>query len=210
MNDPRALFAHAATADALYRSTLRALVGERTGYRVWRSHTGREGVEGMDEGWIALWGGHWSDRGTKQHWEREEIVERWRNQARGVEYFGEMRSPSRLVGIDSHAYRAALDGDRWPTRREIVRALAESARDGLTSQQVTTTVDRLFPEITLERGRRESFLGLHDTWSRVASHSRQIDVHERERSGESRSIGDRERGGRERERESEELHRGSR
>jgi hypothetical protein len=208
INDPRSLFAHAVAADAVYRASLRSLVHSYAGYRVWRSPSGREGVEGMDEGWLALWGGHWAERGSKVLWGRDEIRDRWRDQARRVELFGEMRSPARREGVDPHLYRAALYGDRWPTRRDLVRAVADGAREGLRGGEVAVIVDRSFPELRDDRGLRERPISLSAAWERAPVHSL---VLERE-SGPSRvspsRVESRERGGDILERD--ELHRGSR
>ncbi len=172
INDARSLFAHALTADAVYRASLRSLVQSYAGYRVWRSPSGREGVEGMDEGWLALWGGHWSERGSKVLWRRDEIRERWRDQARSVELFGEMRSPALRDGVDPHPYRASLYGDRWPTRRDIVRAVADGVRDGIRGDDVAAVVDRSFPELRHDRGLRERPISLYEAWERGPIQSR--------------------------------------
>ena len=173
MNDPRALGAHLVTADALYRSTLRARVRELTGYRAWRSLSGREGIEGLDEGWMALWGGHWSERGAKRYWNRDEIVEQWRRQASRMEHFGEMVAPPHYSGVHPHLYRASLYGERWPTRRDIVRALADGAVEGLSGSRVEALADGIFPEFAYDRGLHEQSIPLHEAWTRGPAQSRE-------------------------------------
>src|SRR5665213_1364730 len=75
--DSRGLFAHALAADALYRTSLRHELAERTPWTAWRSFNGIEHVAGLDEGYRALWGGHHAERGEKLHWERRDARETW-------------------------------------------------------------------------------------------------------------------------------------
>jgi hypothetical protein len=60
--DSRALFAHALAADALYRASLRHELASRTRWTAWRSFEGIERVDGLDEGYRALW---WGTTGTE-------------------------------------------------------------------------------------------------------------------------------------------------
>ena len=89
--DARSLYAHAPAADALYRSSLRYEVAQRTPWRPWRSFRGVEMVAGLDEGYRALWGGHHADRGEKLYWTREDAVERWGDDLRALRARGRRR-----------------------------------------------------------------------------------------------------------------------
>ena len=115
--DARALRAHAPTADALYRSTLRHELAERTPWHAWRSFTGVEMVAGLDEGWRELWGGHHPDGGTKLHWSRADTRGRWTEDAARFEERGVVPAPVRRSGVDEHAFGAALEGRPSVARR---------------------------------------------------------------------------------------------
>ena len=154
--DSRALFAHAATADALYRSSLRAGVANSTPYVPWRSFEGVEHVAGLDEGYRALWGGHFSDRGVKHHWTREEALATWRNDLSRFETHGAVRAPARSGGyLDEHAFGAAFEGRPGVSRRHLVEAWANAATWGSTARDVVDSVDRLYPALRDSRGVRE-------------------------------------------------------
>jgi hypothetical protein len=159
--DARSLYVHARAADALYRSSLRSLVAETTPWTPWRSFGGVEHVVGLDEGYRALWGGHFEDRGEKHHWRREEIVARWREDARRFEAQGEVRATSveRDV-IDEHTFASALEGLREITRRHLVSAWANAASYGVGVEETSRSIDALYPTLRNSRGVREDTIGL--------------------------------------------------
>jgi len=161
--DARSLYAHARTADALYRSSLRQLIGEETPWVTWRSFRGVEHVLGVDEGYRALWGGHFDDRGEKYHWRRDEIVARWREDMVRFEALGEVPAPTRdRAGVDEHAFGAALEGSREITRRQLVGAWANAATYGQGAQEIARSIDALYPSLRDSRGVRESSIGISE------------------------------------------------
>lgn len=161
--DARSLYVHAQAADALYRSSLRRLVSEQTPWVTWRSFRGVEHVVGLDEGYRALWGGHFDDRGEKRHWRRDEIVARWRSDAGRFEAAGEVSAPTRdRASVDEHAFGAALEGSREISRRQLVSAWANAASFGERAEDVTRTIDELYPSRRASRGVREDSIGINE------------------------------------------------
>jgi hypothetical protein len=159
--DARSLFVHARAADALYRSSLRHLVAQDTPWQAWRSFGGVEHVVGLDEGYRALWGGHFGDRGEKRHWRRSDILERWASDERRFEPQGAVRAPRvDRSRVDEHAFGAALEGSREITRRQLVGAWANAASFGAPAEDVTRSIDVLYPSLQSSRGVRESSIGL--------------------------------------------------
>lgn len=154
--DSRSLFAHAATADALYRSSLRAGIASATPYAPWRSFEGVEHVAGLDEGYRVLWGGHFADRGLKRHWTRDEALATWRSDVSRFETHGAVRTPARTPGyLDEHSFGAAFEGRPGVARRHLVEAWANAATWGSNAREVTDSVDRLYPTMSTSRGVRE-------------------------------------------------------
>lgn len=149
--DSRSLFAHVATADALYRSTLRLEVNRRTSHTAWRSFSGTEGVTGLDEGYRALWGGHSDERGPKVAWGRDEVLRRWDHDRERFEEIGVLREPPR-VEFDAHRYRASFEGATRITRRDLVRAFADASTFGVAVPELNAAIDRLHPNLRLTRG----------------------------------------------------------
>ncbi|NNN10016.1 MAG: relaxase domain-containing protein [Acidimicrobiaceae bacterium] len=161
--DSRALFAHVATADALYRSSLRAGVSSATPYALWRSFEGVEHVAGLDEGYRVLWGGHFADRGVKQHWSRREALATWHDDLSRFEVHGTMASPVRDPGLlDEHTFTAAFEGRPGVARRHLVQAWANAATWGSSARDVTESVDELYPDMSAARGVREEMLSVHE------------------------------------------------
>ncbi len=159
--DARSLYVHARAADALYRTSLRHLVAERTPWVVWRSFGGAEHVVGQDEGYRALWGGHFDDRGEKRHWRRDEVVARWSEDQRRFESAGLVAAPERdRSTIDEHAFAAALEGSREITRRQLVGAWANAAVYGSAISDVDRSVNAFYPSLRDSRGVREGTIGL--------------------------------------------------
>jgi hypothetical protein len=161
--DARSLYVHAHAADALYRSSLRQIVGEETPWLTWRSFRGVEHVVGLDEGYRALWGGHFDDRGLKYHWKREEIVARWRDDVRRFESAGEVSPPTlNRANVDEHAFGSALEGSREISRRQLVSAWANAASFGERAESITGSIDALYPSLRGSRGVRESSIGISE------------------------------------------------
>ena len=119
--DSRGLFAHLVAADALYRTSLRHELSERTPWSAWRSFEGVEHVVGLDEGYRALWGGHHAERGEKLHWRRRDAVEQWSKDRGRFESLGAIEPPSRHRStLDEHGFAAALEGRGDVARRHPV------------------------------------------------------------------------------------------
>ena len=158
--DSRALFAHAPAADALYRSSLRFELGQRTSWTAWRSFAGVEHVSGVDEGYRALWGGHHPGRGEKLAWQRGETLEKWRDDLTRFEPQGAVRVPQRAHdALDEHAFGASLEGRHDVARRHVVTAWANAASFGQAPGELGRSVDRLYPELRDSRGVRERTIG---------------------------------------------------
>jgi hypothetical protein len=161
--DSRGLFAHLVAADALYRTSLRHELGERTPWTAWRSFEGVEHVVGLDEGYRALWGGHHADRGEKMHWRREDAVNHWRSDFARFESLGVIEPPSRhRTTLDEHGFAGALEGRNDVARRHVITAWSNAARFGQSSVGVTRAVDALYPTLAGARGVREPSIGLRE------------------------------------------------
>jgi hypothetical protein len=161
--DSRSLFAHVATADALYRSSLRARIARDTPHAPWRSFEGVEHVAGLDEGYRVLWGGHHADRGEKRHWSRDEVLDSWGQDLERFESHGALVVPARARDhLDEHAFRSAFEGRHDVARRHVVQAWANAATFGQTSASVATSVDLLYPTLRQSRGVRETTINLRE------------------------------------------------
>ncbi len=159
--DARALVAHALAADALYRATLRHEVAQRAGYEVWRSFAGVEHVSGLDEGYRALWPGRHALRGEKTHWERPDVVARWRDERRRVVLVGARPSPTRHRStLDEHRFAGAFEGRLEVARRHVVAAWADAAVFGQGASDTLASVDALYPELRPGRGVHEVTVGV--------------------------------------------------
>ncbi|MGD0055099.1 MAG: relaxase domain-containing protein [Acidimicrobiales bacterium] len=159
--DSRALFAHVNAADALYRSSLRHELAQRTTWTAWRSFNGVDHVEGQDEGYRALWGGHHDGRGEKLRWQRGETLEHWRRDLARFAPEGALTSPPRPRGrLDEHVFSGALEGRVDVTRRDVVRAWADAATFGQSAQELDAAIDRFYPALQTSRGVREATIPL--------------------------------------------------
>ena len=159
--DSRALYAHGAAADALYRCTLRAEVARTTPFVPWRSFEGVEHVQGLDEGYRVLWGGHHPDRGMKRHWSREDARAAWSRDIARFEPHGARRSPvARVDELNEHAFAAAFEGRDLVARRHVVAAWANAAVFGADAASVSASVDHWYPELSDSRGVREGLIGV--------------------------------------------------
>ena len=157
--DGRALRAHATTADSLYRSQLREEIGRTTSWTPWRSFGGGELVGGLDEGYRALWGGHFDDRPPKQLWTREGIQAKWARDLERFEPLTEVALPERTKpAFNHHRYRASLSTVTSIHRRDVMEALADALVFGGSAAEVTRQVDRWYPELRDSRGLREEVL----------------------------------------------------
>ena len=171
--DSRALFAHVATADALYRASLRAGVAGATPYSPWRSFEGVEHVEGLDEGYRVLWGGHFADRGEKRHWTRADARATWTRDLDRFESHGAVPAPRRAHGVlAEHAFAASFEGLAHVTRRHLVRAWSDAATWGSGAADVTASVDRFYPGLTGARGVREESISVRDARMVAATRER--------------------------------------
>lgn len=159
--DSRALFAHARTADALYRASLRYELAQRTPYQSRRTFAGADAIVGLDEGYRALWGGRHDSRGEKHLWTREAITERWRNDLERFQPTS--RALARVEAsrtLDEHSFGATLEGRCEVARRHVVEAWSDAAITGQDPRSVQANVDRLYPEFADGRGVRERTIGV--------------------------------------------------
>jgi hypothetical protein len=160
--DARALYAHAKTADALYRSSLRHELAERTPWSAWRSFEGVEHVIGLDEGYRAIWAGHHQDRGEKLAWSRDETLAAWARDQSRFEPLGVVRAPARGAGLDEHRFAGALEGRHDVTRRHVVAAWANAASFGQHPTDLTRAVDDLYPALRGRGGVYETTMPVRD------------------------------------------------
>jgi len=144
--DSRALYAHASTADALYRASLRHELSERTPWRAWRSFEGVERVVGLDEGYRALWSGHHRERGEKLSWSREQTLASWARDQDRFESLGVVKAGRESENaFDEHRFAGAFEGRLDVARRHLIAAWADAATFGQDPQQLTNAVDELYP-----------------------------------------------------------------
>ena len=159
--DSRALFAHATTADALYRSSLRFELPERTKWTAWRSFEGIEHVVGVDEGFRALWGGHHSGRGEKLYWTRSDTVAAWRSDLTRYVPHGELVAPPHdRTLLDEHSFAGAFEGRIDVARRHVVQAWSNAAIYGHDPLVGSDAINDLYPRLQGARGVREQTIGV--------------------------------------------------
>ncbi|MGH9020779.1 MAG: relaxase domain-containing protein, partial [Acidimicrobiales bacterium] len=158
--DSRSLFAHARSADALYRASLRAGVAERTPWRPWRGFSGVEHVAGVDEGYRALWGGHHDDRGGKLTWTRVDATGAWAQDLQRLDERGAVTPPARDDRLSEHAFAASLEGRVSVARRDLVTAWADATTYGQRARDVAESIDSLYPGLRDARGFRGETLGV--------------------------------------------------
>lgn len=161
--DSRALYAHAATADALYRASLRYELAERTPWKAWRSFEGVERVVGLDEGFRALWSGHHRERGEKLSWSREMTLASWDRDRERYESLGVVRAPNdgRRV-LDEHRFAGAFEGRHDVARRHLLAAWADAASYGQDPVHLTKAVDDLYPTLRGRQGVHEPTIAVHE------------------------------------------------
>ena len=157
----RALSAHLLAADALYGAHLRYAVARDTPWRPWRSFYGTDHVLGLDEGYRALWGGHFDDRPAKEQWTRDEIVARWSRDITRFDDVAMVPGPRRdRHTIDEHRFAASFEGLTRVARSDIVAAWANAAPWGVAASEVERAVTLQYPELTDARGSREETISL--------------------------------------------------
>ena len=157
--DRRALAVHAPVADALYKSALRYEVGKETPLRAWRSRFGGDHVAGLDEGYRALWGGHFDDRPAKQNWTRASIVARWKDDLERFEPFTVLPEPRRDPRvIDEYGFLAILGGREGLARRDLIAAVAHATPFGADVVELQKTFDLYYPSLIDSRGWREEVI----------------------------------------------------
>lgn len=161
--DSRALYAHAPSADALYRASLRHELNQRTPWSAWRSFEGVEHVLGLDEGYRALWSGHHRDRGEKLTWSRDETTSSWNRDRERFEPMGELAVPPRDRSVlDEHRFSGALEGRRDVARRHVLAAWADAAPFGQKSSDLTRALDALYPRLRAGGGVHEATIGVRE------------------------------------------------
>lgn len=160
--DSRALYAHAATADALYRASLRHELRERTPWQAWRSFEGVERVVGLDEGYRALWSGHHRERGEKLSWSRAETVASWSRDGERYESLGVVAPREYAHVLDEHRFAGAFEGRPDVARRHVIAAWANAATFGQRPKLVTDAVDELYPRLRVGKGVYERTIALRE------------------------------------------------
>lgn len=170
--DSRSLFAHANTADALYRTSLRHELALATPWRSWRSFHGVEHVENLDEGYRALWGGHFADKGQKLAWSRATTVASWMDDTQRYESMGSLRPPSDRGALDEHSFCAAFEGHDRVSRRSVVAAWANAATFGASPASIAASVNSLYPALIASRGVRETTISTRR--ARMTAHVREF------------------------------------
>lgn len=159
--DSRALFAHAPSADALYRASLRYELAERTPWSAWQSFEGIEHVVGLDEGYRALWGGHNAERGQKLAWSRDQTISSWTHDLELYEPLGIMRAPIRDRDVlDEHRFAGQLEGRHDVARRHVLAAWANATTFGQDPRTLTHAVDELYPTLLGRGGVHEPTIGV--------------------------------------------------
>lgn len=161
--DSRALFAHAPSADALYRTSLRYELAQRTPWSVWRSFEGVEHVVGLDEGYRVLWSGHHADRGEKLVWSRDQTRASWARDRERFEPFGQRLAPTRdRTVLDEHRFAGALEGRTDVARRHVLAAWSNAATFGQDPSELTRALDALYPRLRGGGGVHEPTIGVAD------------------------------------------------
>ena len=128
-------------------------------------------MAGLDEGYRALWGGHFAQRGEKVLWRRDEVVATWANDASRFEALGVIAPPERGGNVlDEHSFAGSFEGSTGVTRRQIVQAWANAARFGQSASAITRAVDDLYPELRESRGVREVSISI--ARARMTAHVR--------------------------------------
>ncbi len=159
--DSRALYAHAPSADALYRASLRHELAQRTPWTVWRSFEGVEHVVGLDEGYRVLWSGHHSDRGEKLAWSRDETTASWARDRERFQPFGQLQVPTQdRTVLDEHRFSGGLEGRRDVARRHVLAAWANAAPFGQDPSELTRALDALYPRLVGGGGVHEPTIGV--------------------------------------------------
>jgi hypothetical protein len=118
-------------------------------------------VAGVDEGYRALWGGHFDDRPAKQQWRRSEIVDRWQSDLDRyipIATIAPTRRSSRT--LDEHRFSASLEGLENVTRRDLVLAWANAAPWGIPAPEVERAIDIHYPSLEFSRGLREETISV--------------------------------------------------
>lgn len=159
--DSRALYAHAPSADALYRSSLRYELAQRTPWAAWRSFEGIEHVVGLDEGHRALWGGHHADRGQKLAWSRDQTVAAWSRDLERYQALEVLRAPTREPNVlNEHRFAGLLEGREDVARRHVLSAWANATTYGQDPRELTHAVDALYPTLLGRGGVHEPTIGV--------------------------------------------------
>ncbi len=161
--DSRGLYAHLRAADALYRTSLRHELSERTPWAAWRSFEGIERVSGLDEGYRALWSGHNRERGEKLHWKRSDAVTAWNDDLGRFEPQGVQEAPlHQRALLDEHRFASTLEGRHDVARRHVVEAWANAAIFGQDARELSKGVTSLFPSLEGSRGVREPTISVRE------------------------------------------------
>jgi len=161
--DSRGLFAHALAADALYRTSLRHELAQRTPWTAWRSFNGIEHVAGLDEGYRALWGGHHRERGEKLHWERDDARASWSTDQERFTPEVILDVPTRhRTTLDEHGFAGAFEGRSEVARRHVIEAWSNAARFGQDPAALTQAVNDLYPQLAGGAGVREPTISVRE------------------------------------------------
>lgn len=151
--DARRVRAHAASADALYLSTLRAGLPAATGRSSWMTATGRMHVDGVDLGLLSALSvprdrrGRVVRGGAKTHPSAEEVRAHWERAVTGSEPVGDAPiRPANTGSFEEYRFAATL-GEGLVGRAHVVRAWAAACRFGQDSTGVLASVSLLAPTL---------------------------------------------------------------
>ena len=152
--DSRALYAHLDAADAIYRTSLRHALAQRSAWTAWRSH---------DDGYRALWPGHHRTRGEKLTWTRDDAVSSWDRDLRDFSPNGSVPVPPRDPNsLDEHAFAGAFEGRSVVARRHVVASWADAAVFGHEPTSLERAVDATYPSLGTGLGVRETSISVRE------------------------------------------------
>ena len=158
--DRRSLLGHLETADALYHAQLREGL-TRLGRLAWRDFQGRDHVEGIDAGTLALWPAHRDRSMPKVAWTRSEAVNHWSRRLHHRLDVPTPTPPPVTTSISEHSFAAHFEGRHSIGRRHLVQAFANAAAFGVAVPEVEQLVSFYYPELADQRGVGEKTITQH-------------------------------------------------
>ncbi|HUD70199.1 MAG TPA: relaxase domain-containing protein [Acidimicrobiales bacterium] len=152
--DARSVRAYGRAADALYLATLRAGLPDAARRDSWVTSSGRMHVDGVDLGLLAAMStprdrrGRIERSGSKTHPSATAVREHWDGILASFEPVEcPLEAPARTGRLDEYRFAAVL-GDGFVTRRQVVRAWATASRFGHDADGVLASVSLLASGLT--------------------------------------------------------------